>query len=76
MCTVSLRALPTGFCLAPCRGFVPVPHRVDCLYIAPHNLSLGRPTRQSSTYSQKFSYMVRAIIQASIVLNCLHTAQG
>jgi hypothetical protein len=35
-----------------------VPHRVDCLYIAPHNLSLGRPTRQSSTYAQKFSYLV------------------
>jgi hypothetical protein len=40
-------------------GFISEPHRVDCLYIAPHNLAYKRPTRQSSTYAQKFSYLVR-----------------
>jgi hypothetical protein len=42
------------------RGFVPSPQRIDCLYIAPHNLAFDRPTRQSSTYAQKFSFLVRA----------------
>ena len=33
---------------------------MDCLYIAPHNIAKDRPTRQSSTYAQKFAYLVRS----------------
>jgi hypothetical protein len=39
------------------RGFVIAPHRIDCVYIAPYNLSKGRPSRQSSTYAKKFSFL-------------------
>jgi hypothetical protein len=36
-------------------SFVPRPKLVRTLYVAPRNLALGKPTRQSSTYAGKLS---------------------
>lgn len=52
------------------RGFISQPHRVDCMYVAPHNLAFKRPTRQSSTYAQKFSYLVLPTARPVVVRFC------
>lgn len=56
------------------RPFVPRPRRVSCLHRAPRNIALRKPTRQSSVYNKRYSYLANdGDLTGDREDNCTHT---
>jgi hypothetical protein len=50
------------------------PRRVDCLYVAPENLALDAPCRQSSTFNERHAFLaVDGVIRGGDEASCTHT---